>query len=262
MTPPRRLVLTFDNLGEAAFLEDGTWPEGRPTGSHPSVDVVLPWLLARLDELELRATFFVEAWNTVAYPEAVRSIADRGHEVGLHGWRHERWSDLGPAREREILERSKGAFSALGIDVEGFRPPGGLLAEGSLERLVEAGLTWCSPEGEGVRYDPTGILLAPFRWSLVDVTYSYGKFADLRRSLGIGEPLDPGEAHRRLREELDVDADPVAATLILHPFMAIDPVAREEVGRLLAGLAEQVASGTLSVSGGAALRRDVVARGR
>ena len=75
---PRTVVLTFDNLGEAADLERG----GEPRGDHPSVTVVLPRLLDALDEHRLRVTFFVEGVNTDLYPDAVREIARRGHELG------------------------------------------------------------------------------------------------------------------------------------------------------------------------------------
>ena len=36
------ISVTFDNLGEAAELERGTWPEGAPLGEHPSVRECLP----------------------------------------------------------------------------------------------------------------------------------------------------------------------------------------------------------------------------
>src|SRR4051794_27488180 len=97
--------LTFDNLGEAADIERGLWPQGRPVGAHPSVTVALPRLLGELDALGLRATFFVEGWSAGVYAAAVREIAARGHDVGLHGWRHEPWSQLAPASEVHLLER-------------------------------------------------------------------------------------------------------------------------------------------------------------
>ena len=50
--------VTFDNLGEAAELERGTWPEGRPLGEHFSVRECLPELLGLLAREDLRATFF------------------------------------------------------------------------------------------------------------------------------------------------------------------------------------------------------------
>ena len=86
------ITLTFDNLGEATALERGTWNRSTPLGADPSVTVALPRLLDELDRLRLAATFCVEAINCGLYPAAVREIDARGHELAMHGWRHERWS--------------------------------------------------------------------------------------------------------------------------------------------------------------------------
>ena len=88
---PAAIVLTFDNLGEASELERGTWPADARPASHPSVTDVLPRLLDELAAHELTATFFVEALNCELYPNALREIAAKGHEIGMHGWRHEDW---------------------------------------------------------------------------------------------------------------------------------------------------------------------------
>src|SRR5258707_12037985 len=84
---PGAVSFTFDNLGEASDIEFGTWPEDQPIGSHMSVTQVVPELLARLQGLSV--TFFVEAWNATVYPDALRAMADAGHQVALHGLRHE-----------------------------------------------------------------------------------------------------------------------------------------------------------------------------
>jgi len=60
------VLLTFDNLGEAADLERDLTPPA-PVGEHPSVTVALPALLDRLRDLELPATFFVEGINATVY---------------------------------------------------------------------------------------------------------------------------------------------------------------------------------------------------
>jgi peptidoglycan/xylan/chitin deacetylase (PgdA/CDA1 family) len=52
--------VTFDNLGEAADLERGLWPEDEPLGRHFSVKRTLPRILGILEELGLRSTFYVE----------------------------------------------------------------------------------------------------------------------------------------------------------------------------------------------------------
>jgi peptidoglycan/xylan/chitin deacetylase (PgdA/CDA1 family) len=126
-----QIALTFDNLGEAADLERGLSPADAPLGRHPSVTTVLPRLLQELDDLGLRATFCVEALNCELYPEALTGIAARGHELAMHAWRHEAWGDLGAGREDELLGSGRAAFDALGLDVRGFRPPGGRLTAAS-----------------------------------------------------------------------------------------------------------------------------------
>jgi peptidoglycan/xylan/chitin deacetylase (PgdA/CDA1 family) len=210
----RTVVLTFDNLGEAADLERG----GRVRGDHPSVTTVLPRLLDSLDALGLRATFFVEAINTELYPDAVRDIAGRGHEIGCHSWQHEQWGEVGRAEQERILARCREAFGALGVRLRGFRPPGGSLGEGGVEVLRTAGLDWCSPEGASVEVSD-GMVVLPFRWELVDATYLLGHFDGLRRSLGLpAAPLAPEEFERRLCQELEA-RDP--AVVILHPFVAL-----------------------------------------
>ena len=128
------ILLSFDNLGEAADLERGT-AQG-PIGDDPSVAVGLPRALEALAALDLRATFFVEGLNAELYPQALRDIAAAGHEVGLHGWRHEVWDALTPDEEDELLGRGVAAFDGLGLEVEGFRPPGGGLGPRTFEALA------------------------------------------------------------------------------------------------------------------------------
>ncbi|MGH2909984.1 MAG: polysaccharide deacetylase family protein, partial [Solirubrobacteraceae bacterium] len=84
------ITLSFDNLGEAATLQRGTWDPAVGLGADPSVTVALPRLLDELDRHRLTATFCVEAINCGLNPDAVRAIDARGHELALHGWRHER----------------------------------------------------------------------------------------------------------------------------------------------------------------------------
>jgi peptidoglycan/xylan/chitin deacetylase (PgdA/CDA1 family) len=215
--PERRsgaLALTFDNLGEASELERGTLPAGAPRGRHPSVTEALPRLLTELDRLELRATFFVEAINCELYPAALGEIAGRGHELAMHGWRHEPWSGLEPERERELLQRGVGAFAALGEPVRGFRPPGGELTGASPALLREAGITWCSPAGgrAGVR---GGLAYVPFEWQLVDAYHLMDRFT--------ADPLAPEAAAELIARELDALAPAGRfATLVLHPFLMLD----------------------------------------
>ena len=156
--------VTFDNLGEAADLERGTWPEDQPLGEHFSVREALPQLLALLAGEDLRATFFVEGLNGELYPEALDGLRAAGHEVAAHGWRHEPWHEVGDERER--LARTR---DALGGPV-GFRPPGGGLNAASPALLTELGYRYASPPATA-RAGSTGSPCLPFRWELIDAYY-------------------------------------------------------------------------------------------
>ena len=212
------VLLSFDNLGEAADLERGT-AQG-PIGDDPSVSIGLPRALEALAALDLRATFFVEGLNAELYPEALLDIAAAGHEVGLHGWRHEVWDALSRDEEDEILGRGVGAFAALGLEVEGFRPPGGGLGARSLQALAAHGLRWCSPAGE--RPGRTaGIACLPFHWPAVDAYHRLESFTDRRTSWGDrADVASPREAVDALIGALDARGDG-PLVLILHPFLML-----------------------------------------
>ena len=192
----RAIVLTVDNLGEASALERGTWSARTPLGEDPSVTTALPRLLDALDDSSLNATFFVEGVNCELNPEALAEIAGRGHEIGAHGWQHEQWDELGPDEERAVLTRTARAFAAAGLDVRGFRPPGGELTPRTAGLLGGHGFSWCSPAGEGPPSVSGGVATIPFDWDLVDAYWLMERFAPLRTERGDSAslPRRPGPA--------------------------------------------------------------------
>src|SRR3954451_9834335 len=153
--------LTFDNLGEAADIDRGLWPQGEPVGAHPSVTVALPRLLDELSALGLRATFFVEGWSAGVYPDALREIGAPAHALALHGWRHEPWSQLAPAREAELLARGLEAFAAVRVPAQAFRPPRGEPTASTAALLAAHGISGWSPLA-GVAGTDGGPPLRPF----------------------------------------------------------------------------------------------------
>jgi peptidoglycan/xylan/chitin deacetylase (PgdA/CDA1 family) len=212
--------VTFDNLGEAADLERGLWPESEPLRSHFSVRRMLPRILGLLEEHGLHATFFVEGLNAELYPEALLEIANSGHELGYHGWRHEYWPDLSPSEEARLLELGVHKLHELGVRPRGFRPPGGRLTPSSPELLENLGFTHCSPAGLGIGFLGDVVVL-PFEWRLTDAYYYLPRFGGLRKSAtGSSEPMSPV----RFRETLSSALQEVVSggghlTLLFHPFL-------------------------------------------
>jgi peptidoglycan/xylan/chitin deacetylase (PgdA/CDA1 family) len=245
----RAVLLSVDNLGEVADLQRRAAPPIPPPGGHPSVTVALPALLRTLHGLDLTATFFVEGLNAELYPDAMRAIAAGGHEIGLHAWCHEPWSELSAAEEEELLTRGLTAFRALGLEVAGFRPPGGELGPRTLSTLAAHGLRWCSALGTPVaRVD--GVACLPFRWPMVDAYYRLESFAQVRRRLGAApEPASARAAADALLAGLEAPADG-PLVLILHPFLLVGEDERAEAQRVLGRLAEMVAAGERWVAPG------------
>jgi peptidoglycan/xylan/chitin deacetylase (PgdA/CDA1 family) len=212
--------VTFDNLGEAADLERGLWPESEPHGRHFSVRRMLPRILGMLDDLGLRATFFVEGLNAELYPEALLEIANFGHELGYHGWRHEFWPNLNPSEEARLLERGVHKMHELGVRPRGFRPPGGRLTPSSPVLLENLGFTYCSPAGLGIGFLGNVVVL-PFEWRLIDAYYYLPRFGGLRETnTGSSEPMSPIRFKETLSSALQgVVRDGGHLTLLFHPFL-------------------------------------------
>ena len=104
-------------------------------------------LLDIFDEYEVRGTFFVLGWVAARYPDLVRLIARRGHEVASHGFGHRLIYDQTPSAFREDVRKAKAVLEdACGRPVAGYRAPSYSITPRSLwalDVLLE----------EGYRYD-------------------------------------------------------------------------------------------------------------
>jgi peptidoglycan/xylan/chitin deacetylase (PgdA/CDA1 family) len=101
-------------------------------------------ILDLFDRLSVRGTFFILGEVATFYPDLVREIAARGHEVGCHGFHHVDADLLGPEGFRRELSEARQVLSAL---LE--RPPVGYRAPNLLVR------DWMIPvlRDLGFRYD-------------------------------------------------------------------------------------------------------------
>ena len=227
------ICVTFDNMGNAAAVGDGT-AEG-PDPDEPGLAVGYPRLLDLLDRLGLRATFFIEGWNGVHHPDRVAELARRGHEIGLHGWVHEQWSELGCDEARELLVRGLDALRAAGVEPLGFRAPGGGRGPHTAALLAELGLRFdASLPEDGEPSTPhvlrEGIAQIPFGWRGVDGYYYLARGeGPAEVEAGLGALVD------RARD----DGSGGFATLICHAFLsAVDDARFAALTRVL----ERVAS--------------------
>ncbi len=83
-------------------------------------------ILDLLDEYNAKATFFlVEIWVD-KFPELVKEIAARGHEIGNHSASHAHFTQISESQTRQELSSCSDSIEALtGIRPTLFRPPYG-----------------------------------------------------------------------------------------------------------------------------------------
>ncbi|HEY0462114.1 MAG TPA: polysaccharide deacetylase family protein [Pyrinomonadaceae bacterium] len=113
------------------------------------LDVCVPRVLKFLRERDLRITFFIVGQDAALdkNAEAIGQVANAGHEIGNHSFRHEPWLHLYSKQELiEEFERTENALeAATGQLPKGFRGPGYSLSPTVLEVLAERGYEYdCS----------------------------------------------------------------------------------------------------------------------
>jgi polysaccharide deacetylase family protein (PEP-CTERM system associated) len=94
---------------------------------------------------KLRATFFVLGWTAQRYPNLVREIDNRGHEISSHGYSHTLTPHLSDRKLIEDLTESKKILENLtGKAVKGYRAPSFSITPKLIEYLQEAGYQYDS----------------------------------------------------------------------------------------------------------------------
>jgi peptidoglycan/xylan/chitin deacetylase (PgdA/CDA1 family) len=136
-TARRHVALTFD---------DGPDPASTPQ------------VLDALDELGVRATFFVLGTRLTEHREIGRRIVDAGHEVAVHGWTHRPHLLRTPAAIFADLRRCAASIETItGRRPRFWRPPHGIPTGAGLlaaRRLALRPVLWTA-DGLDWRHDAT-----------------------------------------------------------------------------------------------------------
>jgi peptidoglycan-N-acetylglucosamine deacetylase len=173
------VALSFDVDQETTSLRDGrTSPALLAQGEYGSRAGV-PRILKLLQRYAIPASFYIPAVSALLHPDDVRHIAEAGHEVGLHGWIHERNSSLTEADERELTHRAASVLEELaGKPPVGLRTASWDFSEATLRIIRDMHLLYDSSlMGDDEPYElveegePTGIVELPVEWIKDDYPY-------------------------------------------------------------------------------------------
>ena len=145
------VMFTFDVDGDTTW-ENGnkTLPNGSKYIKSLSVGQYGPKrcvdrILDKLAEFDVKGTFFVPGLTAERYPELIQRIDAAGHEIGHHGYAHERFAAYTAEQQIEIIERSQRIFKELiGHEVTGFRTPSGDWSVETPKLLYERGFRYSS----------------------------------------------------------------------------------------------------------------------
>jgi len=190
------VALSFDSDHETNELREGGESIGRLSQGQYGNRQGVPRILDILKNQDVKASFFVPAVTALLYPGEQRRVVAEGHEVGIHGWIHERNSELPYTNERDLQFRSADVLEKIaGVRPVGIRTPSWDFSPNTLAITKEMGLLYDSSLMADVDcYElemdgkPTGVVELPVEWIRDDAVYfNMVRFANLR-------PYTPPEA--------------------------------------------------------------------
>lgn len=105
---------------------------------------VAAWhILDLLDRHDIKASFYVPGYVAERHVALVKEIAQRGHEIGHHGYMHEAPSALSEQDEKDILEKGINILEGItGNKPCGYRAPTFELSEMTLDFLSSYGFKY------------------------------------------------------------------------------------------------------------------------
>lgn len=175
------VALSFDVDNATMALSQGNLDyEVLSRGEYGAVDG-LPRLLRLLDAQQVPASFFIPAVSALLHPDMVPAIQKPGmHEIGIHGWIHERLPVLNDEKEEQrLLTQSIDTLTKLmGKRPVGYRAPSWKFSKYTLKQVVDAGFLYdsslmASDDAYEVNLDgaPTGLVELPIERIVDDAPY-------------------------------------------------------------------------------------------
>ena len=161
-------------------------------------------ILSLLDDLDIRASWFVPGALTISHAALVHEIAAAGHDIGSHGTQHLDFDTLDAVSQvKEIRSGRDMLQDLLGRPVTGFRTPAGEWKPGFIEAMAAEDLLWSSSLPSDDRpfwLADTGVLEIPFRYELEDLQYM---------GFNLDPPFPPGQSriasHQTVRDNWRIE---------------------------------------------------------
>jgi peptidoglycan/xylan/chitin deacetylase (PgdA/CDA1 family) len=183
------VALSFDSDHETSELREAGESIGRLSQGQYGNRQGVPRVLEVLRSHDVKASFFVPAVTALLYPDEQRRVVAAGHEIGIHGWIHERNSVLPLEAERDLQMRSADVLERVaGVRPVGIRTPSWDFSPHTLMITREMELIYDSSLMADVdcyellmNGENSGVVELPVEWIRDDAVYfNMNRFAALR----------------------------------------------------------------------------------
>jgi peptidoglycan/xylan/chitin deacetylase (PgdA/CDA1 family) len=212
------VLLSFDVDNETIWLRNGDTNVGGLSQGQYGARVGLGRVLDLLEEHDVSASFFGPAISFSLAPEMIEAIRASGrHEIGIHGWIHERNAVLPREDEKRLLEMAVERMTKLiGERPVGYRAPSWNFSDNTLELLMDMDFLYDSslmaddrPYEIVANGEATGFVELPVDWILDD--------APLMNPLG-DRYESPREVIQVYKDEFDIAYEEgTIFVLTMHP---------------------------------------------
>ena len=212
------VLLSFDVDNETVWLRNGDTNVGGLSQGEYGSRVALGRVIDLLDEFDIPASFFGPALSFSLAPHQIDMIQASGrHEIGVHGWIHERNATLPREEEERLLRMAVERLTELmGERPVGYRAPSWNFSDSTLDLLLEMDFLYDSslmaddrPYEINQNGQPTGLVELPVDWILDD--------APLFNPLG-DRYSNPREVLEVYKDEFDVAYEEGTMFLLtMHP---------------------------------------------
>ncbi|SCK27113.1 Predicted xylanase/chitin deacetylase [Streptomyces sp. WMMB 714] len=173
------VALSFDSDHETIPLRDGETSPGRLAQGEYGARVGAGRVLRLLERYGAPATFFMPAVSALLHPDEARRYVGEGHEIGVHGWIHERNTLLAADDERTLIGRAVETLTEItGSRPTGIRTPSWDFSDSTLQTILDLGFDYDSSlMADDEPYEvvaagaPTGLVEIPVEWIRDDAPY-------------------------------------------------------------------------------------------
>jgi len=199
--------LSFDFDNETVSLRDGQTSPALMAQGEYGARAGLPRILRLLEKTGVPATFFIPAISAKLHPQSIKDIMTGSrHEIGIHGWIHERNSQLAEDDERSLMRRSIEALTEItGKKPVGIRTPSWDFSPSTMKLIREFELLYDSslmaddrPYEVLVDGAASGVVELPVEWIMDDYPYfNMDRFSTVRPQ------IQPDDVYNIWRSEFD-----------------------------------------------------------